>query len=430
MATGHLRKMTTEPKLSLLFERYMNGTSSPEETREFLELANDPGNEKQFKQIMDTYLLETEFSLGMTTDRQQAVFAEVTHAAQQADIAVDKYEEYTSPKPVQRKMTFANITPFWKKMAAAAAVLLIISVPSYLYVTRIRQQAPVYVTYKGDIGPGSHKAVLTLSDGSKLVLNEKKNGELARQQGVKVTKTADGKLCYQVMGNTAGSGLSYNTIVTPAGGQYQVILPDGTKVWLNALSSLKYPTSFASQPARKVFLSGEAYFEVAKVKQNDTRVPFIVSLKGEEVKVLGTHFNINSYPDEPGITTTLLEGSVSVSRSGVFDQLLKPGEQALVNTGISVREVDTTAVVAWKNGLFKFEKAGLTTMMNQLSRWYDVDIAYEGKVPKSTFSGELYRNTRVNKILLILNLSHIDYRIEAPENNNGRKRIVISGSKQ
>lgn len=414
--------MIADTRLATLFTKYIEGYSSPEETYEFMTLVNDPENEPAFKRLMDSYIEDTDFTNGL-------------HIAEQEKVLKHILQHYTVLNGVVidnelKRGILKRIVPFWKKMMSAAAVLVILSIPAFLYVNYYHKKSATYSHYNGEIAAGSNKAVLTLSDGTKLVLNNAKNGELAKQHGVKISKTADGKLLYELIANSSSkAGLHYNTIATPAGGQYQVVLPDGTKVWLNALSSLTYPTSFVSLVSRKVLLTGEAYFEVAKAGPANHRLPFIVSSKGQEVEVLGTHFNVNCYPEELASATTLLEGSVAVSKDGIYKEILKPGQQALVNTGIKVKEIDTSAAIAWKNGLFKFENASITTVMHQFSRWYDVDVEYEGTKPENRFNGELYRNTNAGNALQILKLAKIKFSIEATANKSDRKKIIIRGEK-
>lgn len=400
----------------------MGGYSSPEETYEFMALVNDAGNEAALKDLMDSYIGNTDFTNGLHFAEQEEVLQHIlANNAALNEVINDSAFKNNSLK---------KLFPFWKKMMAAAAVLIVLSIPAYLFVINYHKKAAVYSNYHGEIAAGSNKAILTLADGTKMILTDAKNGELVKQHGVKISKAADGKLVYELVNSTiSNTGAHYNTIATPAGGQYQVVLPDGTKVWLNALSSLTYPTSFVSLTSRKVLLTGEAYFEVAKVGPANHRLPFIVSSKGQQVEVLGTHFNINCYPEELLGTTTLLEGSVAVSKDGVFKEILKPGQQALVNTDIKVKNIDTSAVIAWKNGLFKFENADIATVMHQFSRWYDVDVEYKGTMPENRFNGELYRSMNADNALHILKLAKINFKIVGTPNQSDRKKIIITGNK-
>lgn len=278
---------------------------------------------------------------------------------------------------------------------SAAAILLIVGLASYFFVFKTNKVEPTFAT---TIVPGSNIATLTLTDGQKINLSDAKNGTLLKQAGIQITKAADGQLLYKIEGTeeAAGLALAYNTIETPKGGQYQVILPDGTKVWLNAASSLRFPISFASLQDRKVELTGEGYFEVSKDKIH----PFRVINEGQEVKVLGTHFNINSYKDEGAIKTSLLEGSVKVT-SDNDEVTIKPGEQAiLTKSGFSVVEKDMDQVIDWKNGDFNFQKESLKGIMNKVGRWYDVNVVYDKDVNVAlTFSAQISRSNGIIEIL-------------------------------
>lgn len=263
-----------------------------------------------------------------------------------------------------------------------------------------------------DILPGGNKAFLTLADGTKISLTDAENGEIARQQGLSIKKTADGQLVYTLDEKTAGNNPgTFNTIETPKGGQYQINLPDGTRVWLNAASSLRYPTKFNGN-TRSVTLNGEGYFEVAKMKTGaGKRIPFIVKTGNQEVEVLGTHFNINSYDDEELIKTTLLEGSVRVSVTGTasgdrkneLSKLLKPGEQSqLAANAIKVKAVDTETIMAWKNGDFVFNGDDLKSIMKKVSRWYDVEVIYKGDFDHLKFGGYISRSKNISSVLGIM----------------------------
>jgi transmembrane sensor len=398
----------------------MEGSSSPEESYEFLQLISDPSTESEFILLMDEYMLKLKsvdsLSVPEQDDMLETVFVNVMALEQQPTLSGSRSTRI-------RRHTFA----FWQKMTAAAAILLIMSVPAYLFVYKARTQKTNYIAYHGKISPGGNKAVLTLSDGTKVILNDAVRGEVAREQGVRIAKTGRGQLSYQSLNSTGRNKILYNTISTPAGGQFQMRLPDGTRVWLNALSSLKYATTFTPDLPRRVYLKGEAYFEVATHQVKSGAVPFIVKSRLQELKVLGTHFNINSYEDEAVTRSTLLEGSIAISTYTGSTKTLRPGQQAEVASDITIKQVDTAAAVAWKNGLFRFEQENFKEVMNQLSRWYDVDIEYRGNVPQNKFSGELYRNMNAEKVLKILHLSGIYYQVVVPPEGagSGRKKTII-----
>jgi transmembrane sensor len=272
----------------------------------------------------------------------------------------------------------------------------------------------VYNFIKNDFLPGTSKAILTLANGSQLSLTGGNNGLLAHQGSTAINKKEEGKVEYnsganQVATNEPEAATLYNTVSTPKGGQYRVNLPDGTKVWLNTASSIRFPTEFAGNN-RQVTISGEVYFEVAKNKEK----PFIVTVVSERVTVLGTHFNINAYAEENTVKTTLLEGSVKVS-NGNDIVFLKPGQQAKLTSENKLmvdNDIDTDEVIAWKNGFFQFNKADITTIMNQISRWYDVDVQYTGQVQPGHYYGKISRNVNASKVLKVLELSGMHFTIE------------------
>jgi ferric-dicitrate binding protein FerR (iron transport regulator) len=247
--------------------------------------------------------------------------------------------------------------------------------------------------------PGRNQALLTLADGRTVLLDQAHLGLLAQQGGSQVQKTADGQLRYAASA-AAGAPL-YNTVATPRGGQYQLTLPDGSQVWLNAASSLRFPVAFGGAE-RRVELTGEAYFEVAK----DARHPFKVAARGAEVTVLGTHFDVQAYDDEPALATTLLEGAVRLDL-GAQQALLRPGQQARCwpQGTIQVREVDVQHAVAWKNGYFVFNDEPIEAIMRQVARWYDVDVRCQGPLANKDFNGKISRYKDAADVLRVLELT-------------------------
>ena len=286
------------------------------------------------------------------------------------------------------------------KLAIASAVV-VISTASLLYISRkysstVKNNSVVAATHRDTIVPGGNKAVLTLDDGTEVVLDAAAKGTIAQNDHSKVIKLDDGQLACSPVKNVSPA-VTYNTLSTPRGGQYNITLVDGTKVWLNSSSSLRFPTYF-KESERIVELSGEAYFEVAP----DRDKPFKVNINEVEVKVLGTHFNIMAYKDEKAIKTTLLEGSVAISKftETVF---LTPGQQAQIGrNGIGIiKNADTDQAIAWKNGFFNFDGSDIETTMRQIARWYDVEIIYEGKITEH-FNGTILRNASIEKVLKML----------------------------
>lgn len=296
----------------------------------------------------------------------------------------------------QERETNYRIRLLWPKIAAVAAMLLItcsIGFYSYNLPDKVGSAPQQKISH---IMPGSkNKAMLTLADGSTIALDEVSNGEIAKQGGVTITKTKDGSLVY------AGKAQqrAYNKIATPKGGQYQISLPDGTKVWLNAASILSYPAAFTGDK-REVRLLGEAYFEVKKNK----KMPFVVYTKGQEIEVLGTHFNVDAYEDESHTKTTLLEGSVAVKVVGsAAKALLKPGEQAIFEYNhLDVSAIDVAEVMAWKEGYFLFQDEDISAIMRKISRWYDVEIAYAANISSKKIGGKISRDKSLETVLKTL----------------------------
>lgn len=306
-----------------------------------------------------------------------------------------------------------------RRWMAAAAVILLLSAGIFLLVRKTAGPAVVAVSEhkKQDAEPGHDGAILTLADGQQIVLDSVGNGALAMQGNVKIQKLSSGVVKYD-NGLEGRKETLYNTLTTPRGRKTSLSLTDGTVVWLNASSSIRYPTVFTGKE-RLVEVTGEAYFEVAK----NSAMPFVVRKAGndERVEVLGTSFDINVYDDEEAAKTTLLEGSIKVIK-GADGRVLKPGQQAVLGKGGSrmkiVSDVDAEEVMAWKNGRFQFNDADLRTIMRQLMRWYDVDVVYEGDVPVRYFTADVSRNKNLSSVLKILELSKIHFRIE------GKKLIV------
>ncbi len=263
-----------------------------------------------------------------------------------------------------------------------------------------------------DRAPGRNIAVLTLADGSRITLDSTHNGVLAQQGNSRVTKLKDGNLIYKTL-DEKPAAVVFNTLSTPRGGQYRLLLPDGSQAWLNAASSITYPTAFMGGE-RKVSVTGEVYLEIEKNPAMPFRVKVATASGQEEVEVLGTHFNVKAYGDEAVVMTTLLEGSVRlVSKGGV--EMLQPGQQGQLRSDgrlYLVDHVDIDEVMAWKNGLFHFEDADISEVMRQIARWYDVEVVFEGKVPVEKFDGEIPRNSNLTEVLKILQLSNVHFKIE------------------
>ncbi|GAA4790651.1 DUF4974 domain-containing protein [Olivibacter ginsenosidimutans] len=311
-------------------------------------------------------------------------------------------------------------TKRWYSFAAAALVLLTVSlaISFYIFNTPIEQQQTI--TKNDDLMPGTDRAILKLANDSTIALDDAAEGDLVQKNGIKITKDKEGLISYAYQHQQTETN-EVNTIITPKGGQYQVILADGTKVWLNAASSLKFPTSFTEND-RTVTLEGEGYFEVAR----DQSRPFKVITSTQTITVLGTHFNVNSYKEEKISSTTLLEGSVRILYRNTQESIrLKQGEQATFtgNKAIEVTKIDPKNAIAWKEGLFRFEGANIKEAMREYARWYDVEVNYEGSIPDVELWGEVYRNNNASLTLEILGYFDIKYQII---NRDGVKKIIIS----
>lgn len=315
----------------------------------------------------------------------------------------------------------------WKYAVAAAIALFVLSIGVFFYLQTLEKDNSQLVAQEMEIVPGGNKATLTLADGKTIELNSDMTGIVVSNDGLMYN---DSTLVSLDMQKDQKESTEWYTVTTPKGGQYQVVLSDGTKVWLNSASSLKYPVKFRDPKVRQVELTGEGYFEVAK----SDKVPFIVKTKEQEVKVLGTHFNLNAYDDENATRTSLLEGSVLVSmgaeKSGENTEkgeqvILKPNQQSVLSLGsekFKVTEFDAASVIAWKEGLFSFNNSDIQSVMRQLGRWYNVDISFEGSIPENTFSGKIYRDEQITKVYELLDYYSIKYEVKG-------HHIKIYGSK-
>ncbi|MGX5687845.1 FecR family protein [Arcticibacter tournemirensis] len=383
-------------------------------------------NEQVDKRYLD---LAEKWMTGKITPEEEAEFAAWYNAGQDKPVTVSS--EFARDERSQKERMLATVDwtgsekrglivrlKSWPFRRVAASVALILSLCILLLI--LRKDPGTVQTADNDIAPGENKAVLTLSNGKKILLDDSADGEIAKQSGIKITKKTNGELVYTVVdpasrGITAGQT---NVIETPKGGQYQINLPDNTKIWLNAGSSLRYPVAFTGKE-RKVVLTGEAYFEVAP----DKTKPFIVESDQTEIKVLGTHFNVMAYDDEETMNTTLLEGSVLI-RNRYGKQLLMPGLQARVNkknNQINVSQANLSASIAWKNGYFYFHDEDIRSIMMKVGRWYDVEVVYQGDVQSPAFGGTFSRYKKLSQLLAYLHeAGDLNFKLE------GRRVIVMN----
>lgn len=372
--------------LKKLIHKYLENEISQEEYHELWVLLNAYPNEEPLDEEL--------FKLWQATKNAESVIQPAVWDQKMQLGKENLIANVQDTKAVIRPSFFRRY-----RWMAAAAVLLIVATSVVISITNDKKE--IYTNNikhpKQDRLPGGDKAVLTLSDGRTIILDSAGNGVLAQQGSTNIIKKNDGQLEYS--GETgASTEMAYNLLQTPRGGQYKITLPDGSKVWINAASSLKYPVAFVGNE-RKVEISGEAYFEIVK----DATKPFKVQLNNMEVEVLGTHFNVNGYEDEESVKTTLLEGKVKVqAASGV--KFLNPGQQAQIKSSGNIAvtsDINLEEIVAWKDGNFQFENADIKAVMRQLARWYDVDVTYKGNINQH-FVGSISRNVNLSQVLSML----------------------------
>jgi transmembrane sensor len=398
--------LKNQTQLIALYNKYLANECSLEEVTALMQYFNS-----EQPNVLEEHILREFEGLELQKENYPALPTNVFEGikARMAEI---------KPNPVRIRL--------WPRIAVAASILIVASLGFYFYSINQSANDQNQVTFQNDIAPGKNGATLTLANGKKIFINDALVGNIAEQAGVKISKTSDGQIIYVISSERSdekSQGTGYNTLSTTRGEQTQVRLPDGSLVFLNAMSSLKYPTSFAKQAKRQVSLTGEGYFEIAKDKAH----PFIVTTDKQEVAVLGTHFNINSYADEASVRTTLLEGSVRVVTSSraseaTRDLILKPNQQSTLLAGnFKITNVNAEDAVAWKNGTFIFNDETLESIMNRVSRWYDVDVVYQGNINKrELYYGGVSRYDNISKVLQTLELTKgVHFKIE------GRRLLVM-----
>ncbi len=408
-------------RIAYLFGRYFDKTATAEERTEFMSLMTAPEHQAAVQALMEQYwegFSEDSdfFSADQSEVMLQAALGE-TAPPVVVEAGIPLAQEpvglgASAPDQPQPSMGRAPLRRL-DYLMAASVVLVALGLSLWWYSSK-RGGLPVAVAPElakvEKVNPGTNKAILILGDGSKVQLDSVSKGELATQGPTEVVQQGGGQVAYEPnatgavatpsIGVPEGIAVTYNTIVTPRGGQYKVTLADGTKVWLNAASSLRFPTAFTGK-SREVELTGEGYFEVA----GDAHHPFRVKVNQTNVDVLGTRFNIMAYPDEPTLNTSLLQGAVRVANEGQ-QALPQPGEEVIFNPAtltMKVAPVDTDQAVAWKNGLFLFEGVTIDKVMRQLARWYDVKFSIDGNIAYH-YSGGFSRNAPLYDVLRTLEL--------------------------
>jgi len=417
--------MHISERLQYLWQQYVDDSATQAELDELATLLNNP----LYNDAAKEYLLDKLQKTVPLPSHDDIRLQNILHKIRKEDVADRLFLPYRESIADRKSKKIKRV--WW---AAAAIVIMTFGI-GFLVVSSKNEKQEVAVIKnepaKNSIVPGSNKAILTLADGTSIVLDSTAEGTVAKQGVSNIVKLENGKIAYEIKGSSVNE-VFMNTMSTPRGGQYKLRLPDGTDVWLNAASSITYPTAFTSAE-RNVSVTGELYFEVAKDKSR----PFHVTVKSGsalqkdmEIEVLGTHFNINAYEDESSIRTTLFEGSVKVAL-GEENSLLKPGQQSVINSSREIirqqknsaaiainNDVNLDEVIAWKDGYFQFKRADIQTVMRQIARWYDVEVVYEGAIPKDRFVGDLPMDTNISQVLRTLEKVQVHFRIE------GKKIIV------
>lgn len=385
-------------RLTWLFERYRNRLTTAEEEEELFQLIDQSEYDEQLKALL-------------TAAWEQFQPGNFTLPPRQSEEMYRHILENTQPSRHIRG-------GFWgPMMAAAAAVLLLIAIAGgyfiYRYQTTQLVNSGALQAGVQDIAPGSNKALLTLANGTTVILDS--TGNQVIQQGSVAIHQHNGQLQYK--GSAASTETVYNTLTTPRGGKFKIVLPDGSVAWLNSASSLRYPATFNGKE-RVVELHGQGYFEIAQ----NARQPFKVKVNDMEVQVLGTSFDIMAYEEESTVNTTLLEGGVKVLQGNV-EKVLKPGQQAILDehtATIDIQPADVNRIIAWKNGRFIFNNMDLETILREVARWYDVTLEYRVKPGKEKYGGGISRSLSLAAVLKVL---------EENGNNHfsieGRKVIIL-----
>ncbi len=439
-----------EPRFSILIMKLIAGEISGDERAQFDDMIEDENREEEFKTILSELFEEQRNTIASEYQIDDAAWEKMVQTilkggSVEVEPVISNTEKAVLLNERMLSATLVRRIPIRKLnwiITAAASVIAFVGLTVYFGFFNKNRSVVVpkeNIPLVHDVAPGGNRALLILSTGQQIALDSAKNGQLAKFGNTTISKTDSGKLLYASAGSKASKDeTDFNELITPRGGIYELVLPDGTKAWLNAASRIAYPTRFSGKK-REVFINGEVYFEVA----HDATHPFLVSLpaktkeQGEnghwmQIEVLGTHFNVNAYsdnknadpnspPDLAPTRTTLLEGSIKI-KMGQESQLVKPGEQAVAGFslhGIEIRRnVDLDKVMAWRNGKMVFTDVSVRQLMTEISRWYDVDIEYSGSVPNKQFYGSVSRNVPLSTVLKALKTYGVETKVE------GKKIIV------
>jgi len=393
-----------EQRLEELFNQYINRSISEAGERELMLLLSEPELKEKKEALIESLYDRMPSTYMMTESQAEDVFANI----------------FNQPQQNQRITLNKNGGSIWRRWAVAASIILITGIGTYFLFsikTSGRHEIVKMTEAENDVkAPETNRAIVILANGQKILLDSAVSGQLATQGNVKLVKLANGQIAYETLAGEVLTEIKYNTLENPRGSKViDMTLVDGSRVWLNAGSSVTYPVAFVGNE-RKVTITGEAYFEVA----HDRSKPFLLSKGDLQIEVLGTHFNVNAYDDENDIKVTLLEGSVKIKK-GNFAGLLKPGQQAMVSSGIKIGDdANVEEVMAWKNGKFDFgEAADISTIMKQISRWYDVEVEYKGII-KGHIGGTISRNINASQVFRMLEKTGlVTFQID------GKKVIVI-----
>lgn len=398
--------MMNETRIIHLLQRYADAVLTREERTELIALLDNVQNTEIPDHLVQAMVAEA------ASLPAESLPGEAVEKFIRGIVAVDKP---VAPAETPLVKSLPRI-PAWRRWSWVAALAIVFGIGVYWYTINAdrKKLPPVQLLSADEILPGKDRALLTLDDGSTIALDSASHGAIARQGTVNIIKTANGELRYEPAGATPGKTM-INTVQTPRGGQFKIRLPDGTDVWLNAASAIRYPAAF-TDTERVVRVTGEVYFEVAKYKQK----PFVVIVDDKaRIEVLGTHFNINAYSNAESLNTTLLEGQIklltlyNLAKSDIRGYLMKPGQQVQLSDKLNVIEnADIARVMAWKNGLFDFTGTGFESVMKDVERWYDIEVQYEGPVPDMKFKGRMDRGVKLSGIVRFLEDYGLKTRLE------------------